>query len=560
MVGVILTLFLGALDQTIVATAMPTIVKQLGGLEHLSWVYIAYMLATTVIVPIAGKLSDTYGRKLVYVVSIFIFLSGSLMCGFAQSMTQLIAFRAFQGIGGGALMANSFAVIADLFPPAERGRWQGWFGGVFGLASVIGPALGGWLTDHATWRWTFFINLPVGILALVAIAKFMPHFVHHDEKKTIDVKGAFTLTSGLIALLMTLVWGGHQYDWLSWQIISLFSVAVLFLTAFVFVEKKAVSPIIPLRLFQHTTFSYSMVALFFVAMGMFGAITYIPLFIQGALGATATNAGAIMTPMTLGMVAASITTGQIISRTGKFKFMMMLGLILSTSAMFLLSTISVNISQAELIARIIFLGVGLGCTLPVFTIAVQNAFEAKDMGVVTASSQLFRSLGGSVGVALMGGILNSSLASNLHAIFINPANQVALKQFPKLTHFDLNSIETLLGGTSNGVPATAHHAAIMQLTTMSNIIEQQMRAGLAQSVAQLFLIGAVGMVVALIAGLLIKEQPLRGRGPARSPLTQVGVELAAEEGNVPEDVEPEIFPFCPLPQVNEQAPSTIEGT
>lgn len=309
MVAVMMAMFLSALDQTIVSTAMATIVKDFNALEHLSWVFTAYMLTSTISVPIYGRFSDIYGRKGFFLGSIVIFLVGSALCGLSQNMTQLILFRALQGIGGGALMTNAFAIIADLFTPQERGRWQGLMGGVFGLASVFGPLLGGWLTDNVSWRWTFYINMPLGLLALTAIWLLLPKVKSTIKDKTLDYLGAFYLSLGLAALLLGVTWGGNEYPWGSVEILVLLAFAVVTLTFFGSVETYAKNPVLPLGLFKNSTFSITIVLVFLMGMGMFGVISFIPLFAQQVIGVSATNSGVIMFPMMGGMIGASVLGG-----------------------------------------------------------------------------------------------------------------------------------------------------------------------------------------------------------------------------------------------------------
>ncbi|MDD2823422.1 MAG: MDR family MFS transporter [Candidatus Daviesbacteria bacterium] len=416
MIGVLLAIFVAALDSTIVGTAMPTIVKELGGLNHLSWVFTAYMLASTVTVPIYGKLSDIYGRKWFFFAGIVIFMLGSVLSGLSQDMMQLIVFRSLQGIGGGAIMANAFAIVGDLFTPRERGKWQGVLGGTFGLASIVGPILGGFITDTISWRWNFYINIPVGILALLAIGFLIPKIIPSIKERSIDYFGALTLALGLVTLLLGLVWGGTEYPWNSVQIIGLLIFAVIFLVIFCFIEQRTKEPIIPLSLFKNSIFSVSIFASFLFGVGMFGAALYIPLFAQNALGISAVSSGSLMTPMVIAQVITGIIGGRIVSSTGRYKMVTIAGLVVATIGMVLLSQMNTQTSELSLTLRMIFLGFGMGAAMPVFTVIVQNAFEHSKLGVVTSSIQLFRSIGGTVGIALLGSLLNSGLSKNLSVL------------------------------------------------------------------------------------------------------------------------------------------------
>jgi EmrB/QacA subfamily drug resistance transporter len=423
MLGAMLAMLLAALDQTIVSTAMPSIVKELNGLEHLSWVFTAYMLASTITVPLYGKLSDTYGRKPFFIIGIIIFLIGSMLSGAATSMLQLILFRGIQGIGGGAIMVNSFALVGDLFGPRERGRWQGLLGAMFGLSSVIGPLLGGWLTDAVNWRWIFYINIPLGLLALAVIYWTLPAIARKHER-ALDYFGGLLIGAGLMPLLLALVWGGSTHPWVSPLIIWLFCASAIVLYYFVREERFfAEDPVLPMYFFKSRAFVASISTVFLTAIGMFGSIIYLPLFAQNVLGTTATGAGLILTPMMLGIVAASTLTGQIVSRTGKYKWLAVGGVAVATVAMYLFSQMSATTTYLEMVRNMVIMGLGLGTTFPIFTIVAQAAFEPAVLGVATASVQMFRTVGATVGTALLGGLLNYYITSQ-HLVFTDALPQV----------------------------------------------------------------------------------------------------------------------------------------
>jgi EmrB/QacA subfamily drug resistance transporter len=547
MVGVMMALFLAALDQTIVATALPRIVQEFHGLEHLSWVIAAYLLASTVVVPIYGKLSDIYGRKPFILSAIVLFLVGSVLSGISQNMLQLVLFRAIQGLGGGAIFANAFAVVGDLYPPAERGRWQGLLGGVFGLSSIIGPTLGGWLTDHASWRWNFFINIPVGIVAFAAVASLLPHIAPGRKGRSVDYAGAIFLTVSLVSLLLALIWGGTQYPWTSTTILALFATALVGLISFLGVERRAPEPVLPLSLFSNPIFLVSIVALFFVGIGMFGAIVFIPLYAQLVLGVSATHSGTILTPLTLAFVAASVFSGQVTSRTGRYKAIAVAGLALATVALFAMSRMSASTSSGSLILRMIATGLGIGATLPVFTLAVQNAFEHGKLGIATASTQLFRSIGATVGTAVLGTVLNARLAHELGNLAADPFIRMAASVIPSApigSRADANTLQTILTQPGRGMIEARLGALPPALRSQAHeafaSFVLRARAAFAVSITETFLIAAALMGVALVVSLFLREIPLR-RTHTERPAEELGQELGIEGSVLPARDEPGIL-------------------
>ncbi|MFI0351666.1 MFS transporter [Actinomadura sp. 9N407] len=410
--ALMLAMLLAALDQTIVSTALPTIVGELGGLNHLSWVVTAYLLAATASTPLWGKLGDQYGRKRLFQTSIVIFLIGSALCGLSQDMNQLIAFRALQGLGGGGLMVLVVAIVGDVVPPRERGRYQGLFGAVFGVSSVVGPLLGGWFVDNLTWRWVFYINLPVGVLALLAIAAVL-HAPSTREKHRIDYAGILLIVGWAVALVLLTTWGGTSYDWVSPQIIGLGVGAVVLIVAWIIVERRAAEPVMPPRLFAHPTFTLGSAISFVVGFAMFGALTFLPIFLQVVNGVTPTMSGVHLLPMMAGMLVSSIGSGQLISRTGRYKLYPMLGTPIIAVALWWCSRMDETTSTLSTSLRFALLGFGLGLVMQVLVIAVQNAMAYEDLGSATSGVTFFRQIGGSFGVAVFGSIFSNRLAHNM---------------------------------------------------------------------------------------------------------------------------------------------------
>jgi EmrB/QacA subfamily drug resistance transporter len=416
--ALMLVLLLASLDQTIVSTALPTIVGDLGGIAHLSWVVTAYLLASTVAGPLYGKLGDLYGRKKVLQFAIVLFLIGSALCGLSQSMVQLIAFRTLQGIGAGGLMVTTLAVVGDIIPPRERGKYQGYFGGVFGVSTVIGPLLGGFFVDNLSWRWIFYVNLPVGVIALSVIAAAF-HAHSAKQRHAMDYLGALTLAGALTSIILFTSLGGTTWAWSSAQIVGLMVLSVLLVPLFVVVEGRAAEPILPLMLFRNRTFSVTSSVGFIVGFALFGAVTYLPLYLQVTKGSSPTRSGLQLLPLMGGVLITSIVSGQLITRWGRYKVFPVVGTAVMAVGMFLLSTLGASSSVWHAALFALVLGLGLGMVMQVLVLAVQNAVDYSVLGVATSGSTLFRQVGGSIGVALFGTIfanrLSSELASRLPA-------------------------------------------------------------------------------------------------------------------------------------------------
>jgi len=525
--AVMLGMLLSSLDQTIVGTAMPKIVGELNGLEHYSWVITGYLVASTAGVPIFGKLSDIFGRKWLYLAGIATFLAGSMLAGLSQSMTMLIAFRALQGVGAGMMMPISQAIIGDIFTPAERGKYQGLLMAVFGLSTIVGPTVGGFITDNLSWRWVFYVNVPFAILAMAVVFAVLPSHTALHKRATIDWLGSGALIAGVVPLLIALSWGGSTYPWNSPQILGLFIAAVVFGAAFLLIERRAQAPTIPLDLFRNRIFTVSVFITFLTSMGMFGAILYIPLFVQAALGDTATSSGLILTPMMLGFIVVSIASGLFLSRTGRYKVLAILGTGITTVGMFLLGQMSPATDNATLVRNMVILGIGLGTSMSLFTIVVQNAFPVERLGVVTASLAFFRSIGGVVGVAVLGSIMTNRMASEL---------QAGLASLPP-------AIASKVGGIAANPQALMDPASQQALQTQLATLGAQapqvtaqvtsiLREAVSGAVTEVFVIGSVLIALAFVTSFFLREIPLRTT--RHSVSQESGTELGAGTGTEPE--------------------------
>lgn len=542
--SVLLGMLLAALDQTVVGPAMPKIIGDLGGFNQYAWVVTSYLLTSTITVPIFGKLSDMYGRKWFYVGGIVVFLIGSMLSGMSGDITQLIIYRGVQGFGAGIIFASAFAIVADLIPPANRGKWQGAFGAVWGLASVVGPSLGGFLTDSINWRWVFYVNLPVGIIALAVIVALYPKETPHPHNKIIDWLGAGLLVVAITPLLLALSLGGSpDWAWNSAPIISMFVIAAIGLAAFLVVEARAKEPIIPLDLFKNRIFTVTMLTVFTTGVGLFGATLYIPLFIQAIQGGSATESGNSLTPMMISVVIASVLSGQIISRTGKYRVIGIVGMALVTIGMFLLYSMGMDTQRLLTIGYMVLLGLGMGITFPLYTLVVQNAFPMSRVGVVTAALQFFRSIGGTVGVAVLGGIVNSQFHDRFPAEFA--AKYEALKataggSLPPTNKLleGLSNLNPQLLTSTQGVAEVKARLAINGVPqnfvdTLFNVITDAMKSPLFAGIQIAFLIGAVLFAFGLITTSFLPEIPLRATNDhSRIPATQGGTNGKAVPGDM----------------------------
>ena len=521
-VGVMLALLLAALDQTIVGTALPRIVAELNGLDRYSWLITGYLVASTVVVPIAGKLGDLFGRKPFLIAGMIGFVAASALCGVSQDMTQLIVFRVLQGLFGGMLFASAFTVLGDIYSPAERARIQGLFGAVFGLSSIIGPVVGGFLTDNLGWRWVFYVNLPVGLLGVLVVTAFLPFVRTKASWRDIDFIGSAALAAGLIPVLVALSVAKDQ-GWTSVQVLGLLGFGVAMLVAFFVIEQRVKEPIVPFSLFKNRAFTVSMVVGFFAALGMFGMIIFVPLELQGVLGVSVTNSGLLLTPMMLGLIVSSVLTGQLIPRIKHYHYLGTIGIALMMVGLYLMAQTTTATSQMSITIDIVLVGLGLGVTMPLYINAVQSALPMRYLGVGTSQFQFWRNVGGTAGAAVLGTILAQRLPDAI-------STQIARVNLPP-------AFKNALGSSASNPNALLDPAKIAaakaklgpQLAPLFDQAMHAVRQALALTLHDLFLIAMALSAVALVATLFMPDVPLRSRQPQRG----------AGIGEVPATGEPE---------------------
>ena len=485
-IGLLLGMLVASISQTIVGPAMPRIVAELGGMDYYSWVATAAMLVSAISVPIVGKLSDLYGRRPFYLGGLAIFIAGSILAGSAQNFWWLVGARAIQGLGMGIIMPLSQTIVGDIIPPSQRGKYQGWMGVVFGVTSVAGPLAGGVITDSLGWRWLFFVAVPVGLVALFVIARFLD-LPHEPRKAVIDTWGIVTMSLGVTAVLLAVSWGGTSYPWNSPVIIGLFVAGTLLLTAFVFVELRVPEPVVPLRLFRTSIFTFANLGAFGMSMVMFGSIIYVPIYAQGVLAVNASTSGLITLPLMLGLVLVGLLAGITITRTGRYKELMLVGAVLLGVGVLLLARLSATSSAWEVVGGVGLIGVGLGALSQQYTLVVQNAVARKDLGVATAALQFFRNVGATVGTAIFGTVLSSGLDD---AIFRHLPPQLAAT----MPHGTINAGSVLDSSVITSLPVEVISAV---------------RAGLADQIALIFWVSVPITVFVFICTLLIKPMELR---------------------------------------------------
>ncbi len=494
--GLMLALFLVALDQTVVGTALPKIIADLNGFDHYAWVTTAYLLASTAMIPVIGKLGDIYGRKWFIIAGVAIFLVASALCGAAWGMTELILFRGLQGIGAGMIFSNIFTSVADIFPdPARRAKYQGVFFSVFALTSVIGPTMGGWITDNLSWRWIFYINLPLGIFSLFALPVVLRQSARRYGVK-IDFLGAATITASVVSLLLTLSWVGEGYGWDATRVVVGFVVSGILLATFIPIELRATEPIIPLSLFKSRVFGSAALLMFMVGIGMFGIILYTPLFVQGVLGETATGSGTVLTPLVLSMTAMGIISGQLIARVKRIKPFMIAGSIVMAFGVYLLTTLDVDSTQRTVAFYLMITGLGLGPLMPSATLAVQSTVEKSLLGVATSATQFIRALGSTVGTAVIGSLVTSGYAAYL--------NDNAPPQAPEQVIKALNDPNALVSEEARDALDRIGSA----FPGGEQLVDQALqvsREGLSSSLHDGFVFTLVAVALAIVAAILMKN-------------------------------------------------------
>lgn len=532
MAGVLMVMLLASLDQTIVSTALPRVIAELHGIDRYTWVATAYLLTSTVMVPIYGKLSDLIGRKPIFLFGVVIFLIGSAASGAAQTMDQLIIFRAFQGIGAGALMPIAVAIVGDLFTPRERGKWQGITGAVWGLSSIVGPTAGGWITENSTWRWVFYVNLPIGIVALFVLIFLMPTLHNKAKQVSIDYIGATLLVAGTVPLLLGFTWAGTTYPWLSPQIIGMFAGALILLAAFIVyearLEQRGGQPIIDPSLFRNSIFAISTLITTVFGMGLFGSIFFIPLFVQGVIGTSVTDSGLILTPLMLTSMVASITSGQLVSRLGKYKWIAIVGMIISVVGTWLLVRMDVSTTNNEVLLAMLVLGFGMGFGMALYNLIVQNALPRK-IGQATSTLVFFRSIGGTIALAAMGSVMTTAYLPAFHNALPASVKQAIPAQY--LSYFD--NPQVLLSPDTQSQVHSTFVGFGPQGAQLYNSVIDAVKVGLTQGIHNVFILSLAIMLIGMVAVFFLKEIPLRGGRTGRRSEAANSMEESSPEPMAP---------------------------
>ena len=532
-VGLMLGMFVASLSQTIVGPAMPRIVAELGGVEHYSWIATATMLVSAVSVPVIGKLSDLYGRRWFYLGGLGVFMVGSILAGLSQGFWFLVFARAVQGLGMGALMPLSQTIIGDIIPPRQRGKYQGIMGAVFGVTSIAGPLIGGFVTDHLGWRWLFYLTLPIGVAAFVFILRFL-HLERSEQRGRVDYAGILTLTPGLVLALLATTWGGGDLAWTSPVILGMYAAAAVLLAAFVVIETKVEEPLLPMHLLLRPVVALSVAASFAIAVAMFGAIIYIPVYAQGVMGVSATESGMILIPQSVAMILTSIVVGLLISRTGRYKGFLIAGGIVLVLGYGMLAGLEYGDTQWHLTATMIVIGLGLGMSMQVYTLVVQNAVARRELGTATAAIQFFRNIGSTLGTAVLGTVMTASMSTSI-------SDRIAALPAEDLAELTTAGSTLDASGLENAVLDPSALAGLPEL------LVTPLRQGMSDAMHLVFLAALPFAALALLLSLFIKQVPLRETVDSAEELAaRTAADVAAELGGTgtePEELHPRTGPI-----------------
>ena len=509
LIGVMFAMFLASLDQTIVATAIPKIMADLDGFDRFTWISTSYIVASTSVVLIIGAVSDVYGRKWLFVGAIAIFLFGSALAAASPTMNALIVFRGVQGIGGGMIMALSFVTIADLFPPDERAKYMGIISAMFGVSSVLGPTLGGFITDQLSWQWIFLVNIPLGIPVIAIFIKLFPNAKKYGPKRKIDVGGALLIVLAIVPGLLGLSWGGNQYEWSDPLVLGSLAFSGVILVVFGIYETRISEPLLPLAVFKNRIVGVALLVTLLTGLAMFGAIFFVPLLFQGVLGASATASGSFLTPMMLGIVSGAAISGQILARTGgHYRLQGILGVSIMATGMFFLSRVSGTTTHAYALSSAVVMGFGLGTSFPLYTIAIQNSVPQEYLGIATSSAQFFRSVGGAIGLALFGSFMVRQFKEGMQENLPVEAFQVVPPQlFEQITSNPNALINSDASESLKDELAANGESGI----ALGNSVFEAIRESLASAIGDVFLLAFIFVIIAVIATIFIREVPLRKR-------------------------------------------------